>query len=143
MTCYICLEDGDDMLHNVCDCKNSAVHTACLVKWIEQSKRSKCSVCAKHFQGVDVTTHQEHRHEVVHKYVYMAVLLILYASPSYFLVRELVRTVVTERTGSAVGLGFVYAYMTVLFLLIARTYRTPPPRRVISTVRLQDLALTV
>lgn len=143
MTCYICLEDGDDMLHNVCDCKNSAVHTACLVKWIEQSKKAECSVCARHFQGVDVTTHQEHRHDVVHKYVHMVVLLVLCASPSYFLVHELIRTVVTGRTGGTVALSFVCVYITILFLLIAISYKTPPPRRVICTTRLQDLALTV
>ena len=80
------------------------------------------------FKGWDVTTHQEHRHEVVHKYVYMVALLVLYASPSYFLVREIVRTVVTERAGSAVGLSFVYAYMTVIFFA--------------ARVRVQDTAAT-
>lgn len=143
MTCYICWDEGEDMLHGVCDCKNSAVHTACLVKWIEQSKKAHCSVCAKHFQGVDVTTHVAHPHEGVHKYVYVAVLLGLYAAPTYFLVRELARSVVMGRTGSAIVLGFVCLYITLLFWLLVRWYSRRRPQRSISTARLQDLALTV
>jgi|MDTE01.2.fsa_nt_gb E3 ubiquitin-protein ligase DOA10 len=52
--CYICLEDeGDDVLYDVCACKNG-VHTECLVRWIEQTKRVDCTICTQPFAGVRV-----------------------------------------------------------------------------------------
>lgn len=52
--CYICLEDeGDDVVHDVCACK-IGVHTECLVRWIEQTKRVDCTICTQPFAGVRV-----------------------------------------------------------------------------------------
>ena len=51
--CYICLEeDAQDMLHDVCACKDTAVHTACLVKWVKHSKNPNCTICNQPIKGI-------------------------------------------------------------------------------------------
>lgn len=56
MECYICLESGDNLnlLTNICACKNTYVHTACLTRWIDETKSTDCSICKDPFKGVQV-----------------------------------------------------------------------------------------
>lgn len=50
--CYVCFEAGEDLLEGVCACKELAVHTHCLLKWIEETQRPDCSVCLTRYEGV-------------------------------------------------------------------------------------------
>ena len=44
--CYICLGEEGDFLDDVCACK-SAVHAACLARWVRESGHERCTVCAQ------------------------------------------------------------------------------------------------
>ena len=44
--CYICLGEEGDFLDDVCAC-NSAVHAACLARWVRESGQTRCTVCAR------------------------------------------------------------------------------------------------
>ena len=40
------------MLHDVCACKDTAVHAACLVKWVKHSKKPNCTICNQPIKGI-------------------------------------------------------------------------------------------
>lgn len=44
--CYICLGEEGELLDDVCAC-NSAVHAACLARWVHESGHERCTVCAQ------------------------------------------------------------------------------------------------
>lgn len=44
--CYICLSEEGELLDDVCAC-NSAVHAACLARWVRESGQARCTVCAQ------------------------------------------------------------------------------------------------
>lgn len=49
--CYICLDSSNNLVYP-CLCKgtNYGVHQECLLKWIETSKKSNCSVCKYEYE---------------------------------------------------------------------------------------------
>jgi hypothetical protein len=46
------MEHGDaPALRGLCDCRDRAVHAACLGRWVETSMSSECPVCRRAFRG--------------------------------------------------------------------------------------------
>jgi hypothetical protein len=48
-SCYVCLESEGAMLMNVCDCRWSRIHPACLEKLVEHDRAAACKCCTKRF----------------------------------------------------------------------------------------------
>ena len=49
-SCRICLEDDGIFVHP-CACKGSnGVHSKCLMKWIDESKKKQCEICKQDYQ---------------------------------------------------------------------------------------------
>lgn len=63
MECYICMCDGDDIVEDVCSCRDARVHTRCLAEWITRTGQDRCGVCKVHYRGVtwDVAIDDETR----------------------------------------------------------------------------------
>ena len=57
-TCYVCLEEGTDLL-SPCGCAWLRVHRACLVNMVTASApKSTCSVCKQQFRNVTTVTEE-------------------------------------------------------------------------------------
>jgi hypothetical protein len=143
-TCYICLDESatDDLLVDVCACKGTAVHTDCLIKWIERSATPLCSVCKQPIAGA--TRVEETGDASVPPTVVVLAVFALVAFPVYFASAMLADAVRDECVGCAIGSAVLLAYeLSLAILAISIAVQPPRPRRRIDTEELRDRALRV
>lgn len=146
-TCYICLDESaaDDLLVDVCACKGTAVHTDCLIKWIETRPACTdplCSVCKQPIAGA--TRVEETRDASVPPTIIVLAVVALVAFPVYLASTMLADAVRDECVGCAVGSAVLLAYEVSLALMaISIAVQPPRPRRWIDTEELRDRALRV
>lgn len=100
--CYICLDEDGELLRDMCSCTDRAVHVACLVRWIEQSGKSRCAACNDELRGVSVTSTVVKRARAKHL-LWLAVFSSLMAVPAYF------TSIVVQHAIDRLTAGWVFA----------------------------------
>jgi hypothetical protein len=81
--CYICLDEGGELLPDMCACTDRVIHVACLVRWIEQSGKTRCAACNDELRGVSVTRNIPTRTRAKHV-LWLVSIFCLIVIPSYF-----------------------------------------------------------
>lgn len=89
--CYICLEeDQDDLLHNVCSCKHNCVHTKCLLKCIEKSKKISCTICNEPLKGIKKSKKYNSRYVKLIKITLINLVRLYYIFVFYVTLKQLI-----------------------------------------------------
>jgi len=145
MECYVCMSGGDDMLENICLCKDARVHTHCLGEWIRRTGQVQCSVYKAHYRGVSWNTEEDG--EITFTKNALRCVLLLSAVGMLFLNMKLASIALFGHLG-AVGVVFYVTVCTFECLWIHGLVRglsdlPPASRRYLKLYHLYEFALRV
>jgi hypothetical protein len=139
--CYICMEEAGEAFGDMCACRDRVVHPACLVRWVEQSGKTRCTACDAPLRGVSVARHVPARARALHC-AWPFLFVSLMAIPAW-LTSVLVRNALARADTVLLATGVTVAlYLCAMSVAILLSWAKSPPAAVRSVhIELPELGV--